>query len=370
MESGGKCDSEMAIRFTGRRYDGASIPLNSLDNLKFINEVVMKVARKVYLNEHPDRERVPKGFADMTLHICDIRRGSTIMGLNISNSTSQKTLFQSDENKAVSDSFDIVSKAFGGCHFDSQYEGIIRPYYNKIGKDLREDESIVFESNGQSYTYDNSVRSRLVKVLNQYESDVEIYGKVVDLYGEKREFTFEYCDSQGSCAKVIIPYKCAAHESELVELFKERAESSALLCGTGIFIDGSLKGFKNIETFEMLEPRDVRARIEEIVRLKPGWSGGDDDKEYDCNLLRRFASMYESHVNGNYGLPYIFPTPEAGLSIEWDDTETVLEVDSSLIRGVLLGLDHGQELDLGTDEGWIILDKFLSGVNHDENKSS
>lgn len=370
MDSDRARDSEMTIRFTGRRYDGASIPLNSLDNLKFINEVVMKVAKKVYLNLHPDRERVPKGFADMTLYIRDIRRGSTVMAIGISNSTCQKTLSQTDENKAISDSFDIISKAFGGCQFDTRYESIIRPYYNKIGKDLREDESIIFESNGQCYTYDNTVRSRLVKALNQYESDVEIYGKVVDLYGEKREFAFEYCDSQGSCAKVIIPYKCAARESELVELFKGRAESSALLCGTGVFIDGSLKGFKSIETFEMLEPRDVRARIEEIVRLRPGWSGGDDDKEYDCNLLRRFAAKYENHINGSYSLPYIFPTPEAGLSIEWDDTETVLEVDSSLTHGVLLGLDHGQELDLDTDEGWSILEKFLSGVNHDENESS
>lgn len=370
MDSDEACNSGMIIRFMGMRYNGASIPLDSVDNLKFINEVVMKVAKKVYLNEHPTRERLPKGFADMTLYIRDVRCGSAVMDLGISNGRCQKTLLQTDESKAISDSFDIVSRAFGGHQCDPQYESIIRPYYNKIGRDLREDESIIFESNGQGYAYDISVRSRLVKVLNQYEKDVELYGKVVDLYGEKREFAFEYCDSQGLCSKVTIPYKHVASENDLISLFKGRAESSALLCGTGLFKDGTLKGFKDIKTFEILEPRDVKARIEEIVRLRPGWSGGDGDKEYDCNLLRRFASMYEAHISSSYGLPYIFPTPEAGLSIEWDDTETVLEVDSSLTHGVLLGIDQGQELDLGTEEGWSILDEFLSGVNHDTCESS
>ncbi len=202
----------------------------------------------------------------------------------------------------------------------------------------------------------------LIGASDRQESHVEIIGKVIDICGETREFTFEYCDSDGSCAKVTVPYGWVIPEGLLIRLFSERAERSALLCGTGLFIDGSLKGFERVDSFEMLPPRDVKARIEEIVRLKPGWSGEGGDKEFDSGSLRRFASAYVRHVEG-CDPPYIFPTTEAGLSIEWDGTSTVLEVDSTLTHGVLLGDNVEMELDLDTEEGWKVLAGFISTVD-------
>ena len=209
----------------------------------------------------------------------------------------------------------------------------------------------------------------LIGASDRQESHVEIIGKVVEIYGGTRKFTFEYCDSDGSCAKVIVPYGRAIPERLLTELFSGRAERSALLRGTGLFVDGSLMGFERVDSFEMLPLRDVKARIEEIVRLKPGWSGEDGDREFDRDSLRRFASEYASHLEG-YDPPYIFPTTEAGLSIEWDGTRTVLEVDSTLTHAVLLGDDVETELDLGTGEGWKVLAGFLSTVNRSGSEKS
>jgi len=49
-------------RLVGQRFQDHAIPLEILKDLAVLEEFVVEVAKWCFLEEHPDRQRTPKGF--------------------------------------------------------------------------------------------------------------------------------------------------------------------------------------------------------------------------------------------------------------------------------------------------------------------
>lgn len=344
------------FRLIGDRFNGATLPLDALDDLKYINEAVMDVARRIYLLEH-NIKRLPKGFGSKSLCIRSLTDGSASMGIDIT-ANSQATSIQIEEDKAIKKSLEIVASTLNGTPVDDGYRDVLTPYFKKIGRQLKDGEILSINTNGAQYSYDTDKRNRLVQDLNEYESETELYGNVVAMDGEARAFTLEYADSIGDGSKVSIPYSNSVTESEIVDAFVHRRDQSVLIRGLGIYKGSHLKTMEDIQYFESLDPCDVRARIETLIRI-PADEYGEDPKP-DIHSMREFASRYESMMNENLPLPFIFPGEDGGLSLEWDEPDMMVDIDLKTYHATVYAQKE-MDLDLSVDDGWKQLSKLLGG---------
>src|SRR3954469_14821937 len=71
-------------RFEGARFNEHTLPLEVARDLAAYEILVVELAKHLYLHAHPDRQRVPKGFAsDFHLHLERVDEGSSRPVLSI-----------------------------------------------------------------------------------------------------------------------------------------------------------------------------------------------------------------------------------------------------------------------------------------------
>jgi hypothetical protein len=71
-------------------------------------------------------------------------------------------------------------------------------------------------------------------------------------------------------------------------------------------------------------PTMAKNTIEDLRALKPGWDsyGGVPITETALKMGQRFLDFFESIGSK----PQIFPSPDGGVSFEWDDPKTGIEI--------------------------------------------
>ena len=69
----------IAPRLFGSRFEDHTLPVNILEDFTALEDLLIEVAKGIYLTENPNRKRVPKGFSDgIYLKLVDIDEGSSI----------------------------------------------------------------------------------------------------------------------------------------------------------------------------------------------------------------------------------------------------------------------------------------------------
>lgn len=69
-------------RFTGTRFDEHTLPVDVARDLAAYESLIVDLAKHLYLTNHPERQRVPKGFAaNFRLDIDRIDPGSAMPNL-------------------------------------------------------------------------------------------------------------------------------------------------------------------------------------------------------------------------------------------------------------------------------------------------
>ena len=77
-----------------------------------------------------------------------------------------------------------------------------------------------------------------------------------------------------------------------------------------------------------LHPRDVPARLDELRTLQDGWYEGEGVAP-SHEGLDWLSDAFECCYPDDAPLPYTYPTPEGGISMEWsvENSEAMLEID-------------------------------------------
>ena len=120
-----------------------------LGDLVALGEMVQEVAKWRFLKENPQRQRIPRGFTDsVNLKLTRVERGSATPVISIaprkpgSDRTSfpyQRFFDQAREDIANAiDAVDPDGPGDNNGHLPTKYFA----YFNKIGRSLREDESL------------------------------------------------------------------------------------------------------------------------------------------------------------------------------------------------------------------------------------
>jgi hypothetical protein len=351
-------------RLTGARFEGHAIPLEFLKDLAVLEEMIIDVAKWKFMEEHPDRQRVPRGFTDgIGLKLIGVEEGSAVPVIILS--IASLTLFPQANQifyEKARDSFVCAIEAAEQNQPITEYlpERTLN-YFDRIGRSLRDDEAIEFITPAQARPARLTKETRRKLVLasattQEYTEDVSIRGMIPEADQGNMRFEIQLIDGRKIKAPLTIE-----HLDDVITGFKGyKSGSRVQLSGVGKFSrQNRLQGFESIESISILDPLDIPARIDDLRELKDGWLE-DKGKAPDPAGLDWLSLAFERNYPDDLPLPFIYPTPEGGIQAEWtiEPNEISLEIDIAAHTGKWHRLDTKTSLDetrdLGLDDpnGW------------------
>jgi hypothetical protein len=110
------------------------------------------------------------------------------------------------------------------------------------------------------------------------------------------------------------------------------------------------------EQARILDPQDILVRVQQLKTLKDGWLDGSGLAP-SMDGLDWLAAALNKHYPVDLALPFIYPTPEGGVQLEWpfSPQEPSLQIDLNRKTGewhALVDTDECELLDLNYEASW------------------
>ncbi|MBI3130539.1 MAG: hypothetical protein HYZ13_04210 [Acidobacteria bacterium] len=349
-------------RFLGARFDEHTLPLEVARDLAAYESLVIELAKHLFLQEHPDRQRVPKGFAsDFHLHLERVDEGSAKPMISVVMAGALAL------GVGVNDYFerarDLITLCVGSevGHLPSEFPQELLIHFNQIGRSLLPDERIELPGPGGAIsTLTQAKRKELVLAADTvYEREVELTGSIGEADWEKSTFRLRMSD--GSQATIPMP----EHFHSKAREFGGRARHQVAVRGIATFDSwDKLQKVLSIDSLEISKNYQLASRFDELTALEDGWFDGKGSAPIKANLLIVTATM-ANHYPERLPVPAIVPTPEGNLLFEWNlPGDPSVDVDLSAMRGYFhsFGADQReveQDFNLGNENDWKGLFDFL-----------
>ena len=336
-------------RLRGARFADGEIPLQVLGDLTALREMIVAVAKWRYISENPNRQRVPRGFAEkIDLKLSGIGDGSAVPIISIS--SIERTLegtglpYQEFFELARDDIASVIATASENGHVPKRegFPNELLAYFNRIGRSLRDGESLELPMPNSSAAarLTSESRRRLLQrsTITEFTQEVTLRGVVSE--ADQGRMTFELQQVYGGKIACPMPDQ---HRETIIAVFDGFRENSRILVqGIGRYDrQNRLSSLESVEQVTQLDPLDVPARLDELRAIEDGWMDGTG-KAPRIAELDWLSASFESHFPDDLPLPHVYPTPEGGIEAEW----------SLGAISIIFGLD------LNTHQGnWLRFDK-------------
>ncbi|MHB1272699.1 MAG: hypothetical protein ACYCZD_08015 [Rhodanobacter sp.] len=337
------------VRFAGGRFDSHTIPFDVLPDLAAYRDLIVEVAKHLYRQRNPDRQRVPKGFAEsFQLGLSEVLRGNSATALGMRFDAPDEMETQPDLGfplhfEFFEDARSLIDRVIAAANdnkpMPSDFPRETLGRFNRFGQSLKAGEHAeLSHPSVQPVRYDNTTRKRIVLSANPtYEDSVD--QKFVITGGNLQTNVVHVVDEQGNSFdfRVDSPEECDKAIS--------RRRHQLRLVGTGQF--DRQDHLSRITSYRELiftddEPhRPCDERLDEIARTPSGWysEGNPAPNPNAIARMRKFVAM----ATGDAGVPapYIYPLPEGGVTAEWtrSDWEISATVDAATLHIELHGLN-------------------------------
>lgn len=310
-------------RLRGGRYEQQGLPVEVLAEFARYERLVVDVARGLYKQRHATRQRVPRGFASsFSLRLSDIQAGSVVPILERATNETD-TLF--DEDSGIFDEARIlIQDTLRSIQSGSGIPRTFPPHalreFSRFGRSLQDDESIVFDSGSPSEViYSQSVR-RLIHEkarLERFEIETLIAGQVIGVNAEKGTFDFRLSGGKQVLGRF-------SSDDIVVDLkqYLDRSTMAPTVAVSAVAIqslDGDYIEIQDILSIEPVLPPEWSERLLTLQTLENGWLDGIG-KEVSRKLLRQVESILLELLDAQVERPYIYPTEEGGVQLEWPFT--------------------------------------------------
>lgn len=322
--------------FRGERFTDESIPVDILPEISAYRDLVVEVARELFLKQHPSRQRVLKRFEEhFDLRLTHFSKGSTVVTLERTLPTVvQSRLFE--ENDVFDDARNLVDeciqKVAGNLPPPSEFPAHLLRQFQQFGRHLSENDSILlkYPDHPIPTTYTKAIRKKLVTArLNREEGMVDLIGKATGIETSKGVFQLEvtqyggihHPDSTFCFPRLQCPYPSDA-ERKILYAIERRNLALLRIEGIGRFKPNKeLDQILEIHDIDIVKPKpagpDINDRIQELSKLEDGWLNGEGKafNPQDLEFVAEFLTVlcWEFEIN----LPYIYPTIENYLQAEW-----------------------------------------------------
>lgn len=348
-------------KLDGARFQDHAIPLDFLKDLAVFEEFVISVAKAEWLKDHKERQRTPRGFmSGVSVKLKQVEDGSAIpvLAAFIASTTAPlpNTISPQQEylERARASIIQAVSAAESGGNPTDYLPAKSLAYFDRFGRGLRGGESISFDIDGTAKAnLTQQTRRKLVLAAPgvQYITDDALCrGMVVDTNDADGSFTIRLANGQ----EVLGPLP-PEHRDAILDAQKDAPNGTRVsVQGIGRFNrSGKLVRFEDIEDVTPLEPLDVPSRLDELQLLKAGWLDGGG-KALDAARLDKLGQYFTDFFPSELPLPYVFPTENGGVQLEWriNGASPEIEIDLATFSGEWLSDDEEETIDLTRREGW------------------
>ena len=330
----------MEPRFVGARFDEHTIPLELLKDIAVLEEFVVAVAKWIFVQNN-DRIRAPKGFTDpLSIGLSAVKDGSAIPAIAIDYIDDSAGLFPAANEDYFFRAVQAIGRAIDAAEHNepitNHLPANLLGYFDRFGRGLREGEILEFFPGQERPARLTKLTRRRLLLASQNEvltDEITVRGLVSELDQSKMSFELQLPGGRKIAAKVD-----TIHLDTILEATRGyRTGVKVSVSGVGRFDRYErLHSFDVIEDAAIIDTNDPLARIDELRLLKVGWLDGrglvPTSSEFDW-LESFFADAYPPTLPS----PYIYPTEEGGVQLEWrtGNQDISLEIDLAGLSGDL-----------------------------------
>jgi hypothetical protein len=355
-------------RFDGPRFDEHTLPVEVARDLAAYEELVVELAKHLYLKEHQDRQRVPKGFEkNFSLHLQQIEPGSARPVLAWV--AAGALALQGGDGGYFEQARDLIAECVSASAANhplpDKFPKQFLDFFNVFGRSLREGESLELPRAVAAATpamLTPERRKALVLAAQKvYTKDVELTGTIGETDWEKHSFRLRLED--GTAVNAPLPESF----SELARRAGGKERTLALVKGVGVFDAWDyLQKLAETHHMELLPNQALAAQIEELSALQNGWFEGQG-KALDKDQLAWATDRLVASFPEDLPFPHIGPTPEGGLFLEWIQktwrisAEMLLPSHRCELQATNTATRESvdKECDLDQSDGWPTLYSFV-----------
>ena len=351
-------------RLIGERFEGGVIPLDVLGDLAALEEMVVEVAKWRFLQEHTNRTRLPKGFADsISLKLTRLEEGSAIPTIMLSEVDGELAGMPPRYVRYFRDAVGAIIDAIDMAERDQWKQGLFPrkflSYFKKFGRSLRDEESVEFFKVGREHPVRLTQETRRVLVsqsdVKEFTEQVALRGTIPEADQDKRTFRLRLANGR----TVNTPLE-EEYFDTVIKAFNQYSERTRVLVkGLGIYRQENLSGWQSIDQIDLLDPLDTTARLEEFRSLGDGWLDGEGSAP-SHDGIEWLAESFERYYPTSVPKPHLYPTYEGGVRAEWSlgSNVFILEVELDNRCGEWLWFDRdsdaecSRELALYNSSAW------------------
>jgi hypothetical protein len=305
------------LRFSGKRYGGPVFPVEVLPELSAYRDLVVAAARALYLRDHPERQKVPRGFeASFHLVLDHIEEGSSMPVLSRLDDYYERAR-------------QLVEDTASAANTPAQLPELASSLFEKFsqfGRLLQLDETIFLsapgvENDGAAYNAD--IRKKLMlRLSDEYWDEVAYIGEINEL--NRTRGTFQLTTFEGKTIALNFQPRMF---HQLADWLKESpvvmVKARARYRADGRLVEHEVESVslavEDSGDSPVLECSvDLDIQFAGLQALKAGWLDGQG-RAYDSSALHQIRSVLEMLIRQHQlPRPYLYPTSECDVRAEWD----------------------------------------------------
>lgn len=352
-------------RFDGARFAEHTLPLDVAKDLAAYETLLVELAKHLYLKDHSERQRVPKGFAaDFHLHLERVDDGCARPMLSLV--TAGALALGAGANAYFERARDLITQCVASPdgELPTDFPRELLAHFNQVGRSLNADERMELPgANGQPAVLTPERRKKLVLAADTvYERPIELAGTIVEANWEKSSFQLR--QKSGQPAVVVVPMPESFHTQ--ARTYGGRQRHQITVTGIGAYDSWeNLVKVVSVESLEVQPDYQLANRFDDLRALKDGWHDGQGAAP-DKTKLDHLAAKLVSHYPERLPLPAIVPTPQGNLLFEWNAPgEPSLDVELSSLRAAFHAFRPGSgdtehEFRLSEADEWPRMFAFLA----------
>lgn len=348
--------------FRGGRFDAGALPLDVLPDLAAYRDLIVELAKALFLAREPGRRRVPKGFVEsFQIGIRAVNAGSTIAVLErTSVPGGMLTLFPKedlfDEARNLIDK--VVAAAGQKAPLPPEFPHHLAMRFNQFGRSLRDGESVELRGPGATSgpTYDRGTRKWIVvQAEGRYEDGAELTGVVSGGVLDREQITVRLDDG------ALVDGRCSA---ELVRQTLALLDRKVRVVGLGSFDrNDHLERLLRVDDVAPIDedeavvgaPSALGVQFGDLASLPAGWFE-TETPPLDRTGLKTVEAFLTAVVTSGVPVPHLYPTPDAGVRAEWTlgtwEVSATFELGgacSAHLHATQVTSDSTEDADVGLD---------------------
>ena len=350
-----------SLRYVGRRFSNAHLPLDVLSDLPALRDLIAALAKQEFRQKQPDRQRVPQGFDKaISFALVEVEDGSAIPKLSLENEVAQQSLPNIGDGMEgiVSRAFDRIAKIYDdaarGIFPQALPQDAIRAL-SKLGANIQDDEWIEFQGHtgedGNVISLDSYRRKNLLtRVRKTYTKEFDGVGILTGI-DASRNIVQVQTEQYGELRLLL----------EGVSLQVEQFDGnlfSPVEFSISIALDAhdEFKAVEDVYSIDLVRLYNEAvsrcvSRLQELSKIEKGWLG-DGHGEQLVHLAGMRATQLVFMRADLADLFRIFLTEDGGISLEFDKGGWSFAVE--------IMSDGSMEIDGSSEDGEVFEIRFFS----------